>query len=147
MLRGEHVELRGVEIGELAVRGDERLLGRGVLRDGREQIPASRASARRTADATTGVDTGRRPAAASCGRAEQLREPVHGEEGDADDTAARVAHRAELARREPAPRRDPDRVRRHDDRHRRERVGCFRARDRVAQRLRRRHARTRSARR
>ena len=39
--------------------------------------------------------------------------------------------------REPAPRGDADRVGRHDDRHGRERVGSLRARDRVAQRLRR----------
>ena len=32
-LRGEPVELCGIEIGELPVRGDQRLLGGGMVRD------------------------------------------------------------------------------------------------------------------
>ena len=145
VLRGQHVELRGVEVGELAVRGDERLLGGGVLRDRREQTRRTRqrASHRRRHDRCRHRSAAR---GRELGRGEQLREPVDGEESDADDAAPGGAQRSELARREPSPRRHADRVGRHHHRHRRERVArASRARPRRATPATRR-ARTRSAR-
>ncbi len=75
----EHVERRVVEVAELAVHGRERLLGRGVLGNGREQsrclgerVPHRRRDDRRRDRSPSGRGQRR--------RGEQLREPVHGEE-------------------------------------------------------------------
>ena len=135
-VRGEEVELRGVEVGELSMRGDERLFGRRMIGDRREQTrrPRQRAAHRRRDDRRR-----HRPPARGreLRRAEQLRQPVDGEKRHPDDAPTGSAHRAELSRREPATRRHADRVGRHHNRHRRERIRSLRARDRVAQRLRR----------
>ena len=84
--------------------------------------PGSSSRTRRTAAATTGVDTGRRRGGGERGRGEQLGEAEHGEERDADEPLPTGRHRPESARREQAPGRDADGVRRHDDRDGRERL-------------------------
>ncbi len=133
--RGQHVELGGVEVGELAVRGDECFLGRRMLRDRCEQPgrTGERAPHRRRDDRSgDGTPAGGRELT----RGEELGQPVDGEEGDTDDTAPARAHRSERTRCEPAPRRHAHRVRRHHNRDRREDIGALRTRDRVAQCLR-----------
>ncbi len=136
VLGGEHIELRVVEVGELAVRHHQRFLGRGMGGDGREHAgcAAEHTAYRRR-------DDGCRDGPASCGRAlrcrQQLGEPVHGEERDADDAPAVCGQRAQLTGREQAPRRDTDGVRRHDDGHGRERLVVLGAHHGVVQALRR----------
>ena len=68
-LRGEHGERGLVEVGELVVRGDQRLFRSRMRRDPANITPGSVTRTRRTAAATTGVETGRRPAAANPGAA------------------------------------------------------------------------------
>ncbi len=136
VLRGEHVELLVVEVGELAVRRHQRLLGGRMRGDRREDAgrPAQHPAHRRG-------DHGRRHRPAPRGRApwcgQQLGEPVHGEERDTDDTPAVCRQRTELAGREQAARSDTDGVRRHDDGDGRERLVVLGARHGVVQALRR----------
>ena len=90
-LRGEHVERGVVEIGELAVRADERFLGGRVRRDRREH----RARIARRARAGPPPRRpewrpGRRPAAASRGAASSSARRYTVRNVDADDAAARV---------------------------------------------------------
>ncbi len=134
-LRREQVELRSVEVGEIAVRGDEGFFGRGMVGDRREQsrFTSEGAPHRRRDD---GSRHGPPPVRGEHGRTEELREPVDGEERHPDDAAPRRARGAERARREPAPSGHADRIRRYEHGHRRERIDLFRARDRVAQGLR-----------
>ena len=89
MLRGKNVELGGIEVGELSVRGHERFLGGGVPGDGREQtgVPRQRAAHRRCDDGGRDRAPGR---GRELGRAEQFREPVNGEERHADDARSRL---------------------------------------------------------
>ena len=68
------------------------------------------------------------------GRAEELRDPVDGEEGDARDAGPAIGDAPERARSEHPARRHADVVRGDDDAHRRERVAVLAFRDRVAQR-------------
>jgi hypothetical protein len=129
----EAVERNVVALGELAVCGDERLLCCRVLRDRGEharlarECPAHRGAEHRCGHRST---AGRGEA----GRAEQLRDPVDGEEGDARDAGAAIGHAPERARPEHPARRHADVVRGDDDAHRRERLAVLACRDRVAQR-------------
>ena len=99
--------------------------------------PGASASTARTAAASTGVDTGRRCAAASRRSSEQLGEPVHGEERDPGDAVAASGHAPERAAPEQAARGHAHVVGGDHHRDRRERVARLRRHHRGVQRARR----------
>ena len=88
--------------------------------------PASAASAARRAAASTGVDTGRRPAPASAGGAEQLGQAVGGEEGDGGHARRRRRRTGpSVPDGQEPPGGHADVVGGHDDGDRRQRVAAL----------------------
>ena len=124
------VECVVVECGELAMRLDQRGLGGGVSGDGPEP---SGCVGQHRAHRGREHGHGHRPPSRrrERGRAQQLREPVHGQERHRGDPDAGTGERPQCARAQQPARRHADVVRGHDHRHRCERVTCLRRRHRA----------------